>query len=859
MRRVAALASHMAATSDAAAAARNSLSSGPATAQEQAETAGAPGDGAPPPPLPPLTRQPRLMPTRVVVVGAGLAGLVATIEALRGGARVTLLDKATTLGGNSAKATSGINGARTRFQSAALAPDSADLFFKDTMDSGGPEVDPNLVALLALRSADAVHWLASFGLQLSALSRLGGHSATRTHREPDAADGAPRPVGWDIVQTLVAHLKAVPPDRLVVLTGARMRRLIIRSRPDMRRPLALLPSATSAQPQQPQLHIHDSPVLAAAAPASGEASEPSSPRSSLAPTGIEVVGVEYENAAQQTLRLAAEAVVLCTGGFAADTSPDSLLRRYRPDLCALATTNGPFATGDGVRAAEQVGALLADMSEVQVHPTGLVDASKPAAPSKILGPEALRGHGGLLMNARGERFVNELGYRDAVSAAIFACGFKLAAAADSPVCAHLLLSEPMVRAFGPAAFGFYANKMKLFRRFESPAACATALGMEPLTLAATLRDYAAAKHAGRDALGKTVFPALIDESEPVWAGLVTPCLHYTMGGVRINASAEVLTQVSSFDAVKSIPGLFAAGEVTGGLHGRNRLGGNSLLECVVFGRVAGARASRCNLSHTAPLAPGEYTPLRLSGRWKVGPFSQVFRFDLPSSLQKLGYEPAQYISVRAVIDDKPQVRYYSPISRYDDLGHVDLLVKVESDAKGMSQHIAALRVGDTLEFSGPHGALRLDEELVRPGQWVGNLTGRARVSKLVLVAGGAGISPMIQILRSVFYHKREDLQIVLLYGACEEGELIFREYLDDMARRHRNFRLHYSLDKPPTAGSTLGACRVGYMTGRYIRDAGFAPADDVRIVLCGPWKMCSNLKPQIKAEGYTDQMFFSFM
>ena len=112
-----------------------------------------------------------------------------------------------------------------------------------------------------------------------------------------------------------------------------------------------------------------------------------------------------------------------------------------------------------------------------------------------------------------------------------------------------------------------------------------------------------------DEFGKTTFPASFDVDEPIHAMMITPCIHYTMGGLffslslkhllfifidfsfviglQITAKGEVLTQQTS----QPIKGLYAAGEVTGGVHGANRLAGNSLLECTVFGRIAGTFAS----------------------------------------------------------------------------------------------------------------------------------------------------------------------------------------------------------------------------------------------------------------------------
>ena len=104
-------------------------------------------------------------------------------------------------------------------------------------------------------------------------------------------------------------------------------------------------------------------------------------------------------------------MIIATGGFGADYTPDSLLAKHRPELRALPTTNGDHCTGDGIKMAQSVGAGVVDMTSVQVHPTGLVNPDEPDAKVKFLAAEALRGVGGILLDANGERFCDELGRR----------------------------------------------------------------------------------------------------------------------------------------------------------------------------------------------------------------------------------------------------------------------------------------------------------------------------------------------------------------------------------------------------------------------------------------------------------------
>jgi succinate dehydrogenase/fumarate reductase flavoprotein subunit len=219
-----------------------------------------------------------------------------------------------------------------------------------------------LIKVLTGRSADAVHWLQEkFGLDLSKVSRLGGHSFPRTHR-----GGAQFPG--------------------MVITYAQMERLedLVQSSPD-RVQIKKKASVTT-----------------------------------LIKDGDTVIGVEY------TLNGKSEKaygpVVLATGGYAADFTSSSLLKKYRPELWELPTTNGEHSTGDGHKMAMQVGAKGIDLEKVQVHPTGLVDPKEPEAKVKFLAAEALRGVGGLLLDAKGQRFADELGHRDYVTGKIWENG-----------------------------------------------------------------------------------------------------------------------------------------------------------------------------------------------------------------------------------------------------------------------------------------------------------------------------------------------------------------------------------------------------------------------------------------------------
>ena len=153
----------------------------------------------------------------------------------------------------------------------------------------------------------------------------------------------------------------------------------------------------------------------------------------------------------------------------------------------------------------------------------------------------------------------------------------------------MLLTQKVIDRFGAPAVGFYRFK-GLIEDVGTLATVAEKLSVSVDTIRETLHAYRDAAGRGNDAFGKTVFPLTYEDDDHFFLAYVTPSLHYCMGGLKFSISGQV-QQVDASGKERALPGLFAAGEVTGGVHGNNRLGGNSLLECVVFGRIAGQHAA----------------------------------------------------------------------------------------------------------------------------------------------------------------------------------------------------------------------------------------------------------------------------
>jgi len=146
----------------------------------------------------------------------------------------------------------------------------------------------------------------------------------------------------------------------------------------------------------------------------------------------------------------------------------------------------------------------------------------------------------------------------------------------------------VIERFGLAAVGFYKFK-ELIVDVGNLDQVADKLRVDVTVLREVIHAYKDAMDSGEDQFGKVSFPTAFSESDHFYVAFVTPSLHYCMGGLEISSSAQVLRTTGGTKT--PVPGLFAAGEVTGGVHGANRLGGNSLLECVVYGRIAGHHAA----------------------------------------------------------------------------------------------------------------------------------------------------------------------------------------------------------------------------------------------------------------------------
>lgn len=745
----------------------------------------------------------------IAVIGSGLAGLSAGIQAARSGAQVIILEKEKICGGNTLKATSGINASGTTSQYERGILDSFIFFGSDTLSAGGKVGDRRLIFRLTRESQSAVEFLETFGLSLTEIAQCGGHSSPRTHRIAPSADEVPVPLGFMIVKQLLTAISEIPAIQII----------------------------TSAEVTAIQMEQNESIRC--------------------------VTGIHYILEHAKSVNLATDAVIVTTGGMHFDRSGGSLLAEYASNLCSLATTSGPHADGKGMRMCRSLGAELVHMDKVQVHPTGFVDKKDPQALTKMLCPETIRGCGAIMINSNGCRFANELSTRKALTESILSHGndysVRLESGREQKV-AFLLLNEEVSELFGTEALTYYIEKGLVTEDVDLSAFCLR-YGIAQNALDATMREYCTSAAAGVDRFGKVTFPVKTFRSDQkLFAAIVTPVLHYSMGGIKIDSSAQV--QCIRSDGVREpVDRLFAAGECTGGLHGSDRLAGNSLLECVVFGRIAGERAAtlppRAKISTWAGLAVDKWTPLRLRHRVLTDPLADPLEgglyeisFELPCPLDTLHILPGSSLEVRAIINGSEVIRQYSPAAGVASRGHLDLWLKLSPSRGNMSRYLYFLPVGHMLDFR-----VQLGTALSFP------LTSYSQ--HVVLIAGGAGISPLLQLLRDFVAKDVPYASVLLLWGVVRSKDLLYyKATIDEIAAKHPDkISVEYFAEDAVSSNHKTGVT-AGILSDSVLQQRVknlFSPTlSDAKLVICGSHKMCQSTRNALKSLGFKDNMIYSY-
>ncbi|KAJ2777477.1 hypothetical protein GGI15_004484 [Coemansia interrupta] len=269
----------------------------------------------------------------------------------------------------------------------------------------------------------------------------------------------------------------------------------------------------------------------------------------------------------------------------------------------------------------------------------------------------------------------------------------------------------------------------------------------------------------------------------------------------------------------------------------------------------GSVASSSSTPVTTALDPKKFIPFKLVEATPINHDSTHYRFALEPN-QELGLDITSCIVVKAKVgnDEKPTIRPYTPVSEQHARGHFDLVIKRYPDGK-MSNHIHSLVPGDVLEIKGPipkfpykNGALK----------------------EIGLVAGGSGITPMVQLIQHVLSDPNDNTKLTLVFANKSEDDIILRSTLDEFAKKHPDqFKVHYVVDK---ASSADWKGDVGYITKDLVKKyMPAASAEGVLVGICGPVPMLKSISGTkapdysqgevggiFKELGYTSQQVFKF-
>ena len=443
----------------------------------------------------------------ITIIGAGGAGLSASIEAAQKGYRVILLEKMDIVGGNTLKATGGLNAAETSIQRSLGISDTKEQFYQDTMRGGKSLNDPQLVKTMTEYAPETVEWLVALGVDLFEVDKLAGSTNKRSHRPLDGSA-----IGPNLVNALYNAALGVNVD--------------IRK---------------------------------------------SSEVTDLLFSGDKIQGVKVKFA-NTVYTINSKAVIIATGGFGSNAA---LIEKYRPELKGVISSNHEGATGDAVSWIEKIGGSLVQMDQIQTHPT-------VAVKNNTMLTEAIRANGAILVNTEGKRFYSETTTHDVLSDAI----------RNQPEGKAFLVFDDKIRKT-MKFIDYYEQQGILKKQYNLEDLCWD-MGVPYETLSTTLTGYNSAVRTRTDIyFGRkpNEMPYEIKEP-PFYAVEVTPGIHHTMGGIKITPKTEVMNINN-----QTVQGLFAAGEVTGGVHGANRLGGNGMTDICVFGRISAQSAIEYITSH----------------------------------------------------------------------------------------------------------------------------------------------------------------------------------------------------------------------------------------------------------------------
>ena len=487
----------------------------------------------------------------VVVVGAGGAGMTAAITATDAGKKVIVVESQPIAGGNSVRSTGGMNAAKTPYQDKNEFKEAAGV--EKTLATAAEKFADN-ATITALAATVKSQWDAYQAnpqgyfdsVELMELDTIiGGKGKNNPELVKTLAENSADAIEW--LASIGAEVKNVG-----AFGGASVKRI--------HRPV-------NADGKVTAVGAYIVPILEKNLQDRNVQFLFDTTANEIIMKDGKAVGIKGTGKDGHKVTINAKSVVIATGGFGANAE---MVEKYKPELKGFATTNAEGAQGQGIDMATAVGAATVDMDQIQIHPTVHIEEDGNAH----LITEGLRGDGAILVNAEGKRFYDEVSTRDKVSAAIIEQPDKSA---------WLVVDQAMVDKSAVIAGYIKSGYTVTGATYEE---LAKAMGVDEATFVSTMNTWNQAVEAKSDAeFNRTSFANPLTAA-PYYAIKITPAVHHTMGGIVINPKAEVLNEKG-----EAISGLFAAGEVTGGVHGANRLGGNAVADFTVFGRIAGQSAA----------------------------------------------------------------------------------------------------------------------------------------------------------------------------------------------------------------------------------------------------------------------------
>lgn len=497
--------------------------------------------------------------TDIVVVGAGGAGLAAAARAIQKGKKVIVVEKFPAVGGNTVRAGGPMNAPDPDWQRGFAANPGESNTLQEMHDLDEASIDPEFLDDFRALKLELENYLQepSYLFDSTLFYRL----QTYIGGKRKDLDGQEIHGDYDLIKILTERsLESVRwledigvefEDEVTMPVGALWRR---GHKPKMPLGIAFISVLKDFVEKNGGLILTDTPV-----------------KELLVEDGA-VRGVAGTGRNGQSILVHAQAVILASGGFGANTKMLQQYNRYWTHIDDdIKTSNSPAITGDGIILGQSVGADLVGMGFSQMMPvsdpvTGALFSGLQVPPANFI-----------MVNTQGRRFVDEYGSRD-----------KLAQAAIDNGGLFYLIADDRIKA---TAYNTSQEKIDaqvangpLFRA-DSLEELAQQIQLDPEVFVKTIQDYNSYVDAGYDPeFEKGAFDLKVEKA-PFYATPRKPAVHHTMGGLKIDTQTHVISTDQ-----QPIEGLYAAGEVAGGLHAGNRLGGNSLTDIFTFGRIAAETA-----------------------------------------------------------------------------------------------------------------------------------------------------------------------------------------------------------------------------------------------------------------------------